>query len=328
MKKSRLRQPVLGRRSAYSLALMLGLGLSAQAALAAPLRLPLQAERIGTEQVASGSLNLPIGPWQDGTIPAHPAEGAIQRNAWRMALAGQSTLDLLVPLRRQVTAAGYSLLFECETLACGGFDFRYGIDVLPEPKMHVDLGDFRYLSASRQGPKGPEFLSVVVSRSATQGFVQVTEVGPMAVRAPVVAASSMSEANPLPNAVEQALAQGPMVLEDLVFAPGKAELDPRPYASLADLAAWLAAHPGAVIDLVGHTDAQGQADANLALSRQRAEAVRQALLDQAGIDPARITARGAGPSAPRADNATPEGRQKNRRVEAVLAGGFVLGQSE
>lgn len=327
MQTSRLTDPSHGDRSALFMALALGFGLALPAGLAqaSPLTLPNAAEQIATDQDPSASVNLAVGPWKDGTIPAQPAEGAVLRNAWRIDLGGQSTLDLLRPLRGQADAAGYELLYECETLACGGFDFRYGIDLLPEPEMHVDLGDFRYLSAMRQGPKGPEYLAIMVSRSSTQGFVQVTEIGPMAARPPVIAASSMSEATPTTSPIEQALTRGPMVLEDLVFAPGKADLAPGTYPSLAELAAWLAAHPGASIELVGHTDAQGKPEANLALSRQRAEAVRQALLAGASIDPAQVTARGEGPNQPRADNDTPEGRQKNRRVEAVLAGGFSPG---
>ena len=76
-----------------------------------------------------------------------------------------------------MTAAGYAVLFQCETVTCGGFDFRFGIDILAEPDMHVDLGDFRFLAAERVINGKPETLSLMISRSALLGFVQMTEVG-------------------------------------------------------------------------------------------------------------------------------------------------------
>lgn len=284
---------------------------------AAPLALPDGAVIIGEQVETSGSMRLPIGPWRDGDIPAQPTEGAIARNAWRLDGAATSTLDILSPLRVQIAASGYKTLYECTTLECGGFDFRFGIDVLPEPQMHVDLGDFRYLSAQRQGKDGPEYLSVIVSKSATQGFVQITEIGPAAAARPELATSTMSA--PMPSAIDLPLDdKGRMILDDLVFAPGKATLQGDLSPALALLARWLATNPDATIELVGYTDSQGSVEGNTALSLQRANAVRLALADRAGIAPTRMSARGAGPSDPRADNATPEGRQKNRRVEVIF----------
>lgn len=71
--------------------------------------------------------------------------------------------------------------------------------------------------------------------------------------------------------------------------------------------------------IVGHTDVSGGLAANIILSRERARAVADRLITTYGVDPGRITAEGAGPLAPLTSNLTPEGREKNRRVEAVLA---------
>ena len=68
------------------------------------------------------------------------------------------------------------------------------------------------------------------------------------------------------------------------------------------------------VEITGHTDNVGSRDFNLDLSRRRAEAVRQWLLDK-GIEPARITTRGAGPDEPIDTNDTAAGRAKNRRIE-------------
>ena len=109
-----------------------------------------------------------------------------------------------------------------------------------------------------------------------------------------------------------------MALDDLVFASGKAVLEGRDYASLAQLADWLEAHPDRRVTVVGHTDATGALAGNVALSMQRAAAVRDVLVATYGVNAAQVDAQGAGYLAPRDTNQTPEGRQKNRRVEVML----------
>ncbi|ALC17009.1 OmpA family membrane protein [Desulfuromonas soudanensis] len=64
----------------------------------------------------------------------------------------------------------------------------------------------------------------------------------------------------------------------------------------------------------GHTDSVGPAAFNLQLSLIRAEKVRRTLIERYGVSAERVEARGFGESLPQADNSTPEGRQKNRRV--------------
>ena len=113
-------------------------------------------------------------------------------------------------------------------------------------------------------------------------------------------------------------AQGALALEDLVFESGSAELGAGEFASLKALAAYLRAESGAMVALVGHTDATGSLEGNIALSERRAEAVRARLIEGYGAPAAQLSSEGAGWLAPRATNLTPEGREKNRRVEAVL----------
>ena len=301
----------------------------AAAALADPvaaLTLDLPARVIGeeTRNEVPGSYALPIGPYDGTTVPAQQVEGALEQRAYRLEAPGVTTLALLDPLREQVRAAGYEILFECEARACGGFDFRFNTEILPEPDMHVDLGDFRFLSAR----KGDEAVSILVSRSAGAGHVQITRVTP----APMVAkpvetevdlnepvVPPVSEAPSAPSAIGLALEKvGAAVLDDLVFASGAATLSNGDYPSLAAVAAWLEANPDGTIALVGHTDASGTLAANVALSERRAEAVAEVLVQTYGIDPARVAAEGVGFLAPRATNQTEEGRQKNRRVEVIV----------
>ena len=68
----------------------------------------------------------------------------------------------------------------------------------------------------------------------------------------------------------------------------------------------------------GHTDEVGTEEHNMELSRRRAESVANYLVNSFGIDRSRLTARGYGKTRPIADNSTEQGRQKNRRIDAII----------
>lgn len=288
-----------------------------------------------SRQEALASYRLPVGPWTGAAIDKQLVEGALEQTVWRINAPGMTTLALLLPLREQLKLDGWRLRFECETDACGGFDFRYGIEVQPEPDMHVDLGDFRYLAAERGADAGREYLSLLVSRSAVSGFVQLTQIGAApppeptdpaaASRMPLPGADTLQPADhpAVPPVVPTNLGArletgGAVALDDLVFASGTVALAEGEYASLVELADYLRANPERSVALVGHTDASGSLEANIALSRRRANAVRERLITRHGLPGAQITADGVGYLAPRASNLTDAGRTRNRRVEVML----------
>lgn len=296
----------------------------ADPAVALTLDLPARVLGEQTRSEVPGSYALPTDAFDGTIVPARQVEGAVDQRAYRLEAPGVTTLELLDPLRDQVQAAGYEILFECEARACGGFDFRFNTEVFPEPDMHVDLGDFRFLSAQ----KGDEAVSILVSRSAGAGYVQITRVtaAPLAAQ-PIETPVDLDEPA-VPRAVDEPTAAtgigaaldevGAAVLDDLVFASGSASLTEGDYPSLAAVAAWLEANPDGTIALVGHTDASGTLAANVALSERRAEAVAEVLVGTYDVNPARVAAEGVGFLAPRATNQTEEGRQKNRRVEVIV----------
>ncbi len=118
----------------------------------------------------------------------------------------------------------------------------------------------------------------------------------------------------LARALDQAV-----VLRNVFFDSGSAELRPESQYELNRLARLLKENYQLKIEIRGHTDEVGREEDNLELSRQRAEAVRRYLIEK-GIAEDRLTARGFGESRPIADNDSPEGRQKNRRTEFVVTG--------
>jgi outer membrane protein OmpA-like peptidoglycan-associated protein len=106
-----------------------------------------------------------------------------------------------------------------------------------------------------------------------------------------------------------------LVLDHVEFPTGKATLI-GDSASRLDVVVEYMTHKKSVrIEISGHTDNVGDPKANKALSQKRADAVRDYLVSK-GIDRARIESVGYGDSRPAAPNTTPEGRQKNRRIEA------------
>lgn len=110
-----------------------------------------------------------------------------------------------------------------------------------------------------------------------------------------------------------------VVEEQFRFPPGAVQFDPKFEALLNLGAAALQLLPESTLVVTGHTDDIGTPETNLALSQARAQIVVDWMVGR-GIAPERVVARGAGESEPIADNATPEGREANRRIEAVLEG--------
>ena len=104
------------------------------------------------------------------------------------------------------------------------------------------------------------------------------------------------------------------VADSILFDYDSYELRPDARATLSELAAVFSRYTETQLRVEGHTDATGSETYNQLLSERRAESVANDLI-QRGVAAARIEMHGYGKSRPVADNATPEGRQLNRRVE-------------
>lgn len=293
----------------------------AQSAMALdPLALPTSAREMLSDVSTLDSYALPVDGFADGMVPSDVLEGQVTRIVWKLGGSSVSTLQVLAPLRDQIAAQGYRTVFECADRACGGFDFRFGTEVVAEPEMHVDLGDFRFLSAKGAN----DALSILVSRAADAAYVQLIHVGPATAKpADIPATLSTKLAQPGEAAEQSAFAEtllssGLAVLDDLSFKTGSADLDDGDYRSLAALAGFLIDHPNTTVLLVGHTDAEGSLEGNIELSKKRAASVMTRLVDDYMIPAERVQTDGVGFLSPRSSNQTEEGRKLNRRVEAVL----------
>lgn len=102
------------------------------------------------------------------------------------------------------------------------------------------------------------------------------------------------------------------------FASGQATVKKSSYQSIQRVAGFIKQYPYAKVILKGYTDDRGSAMNNIELSRQRAQAVKDVLVNYYGIFAGRMTVKGLGESDPIADNNIASGRALNRRVEVVL----------
>ena len=305
-----------------------GCALAGAARAYEPTALPGTATALFETTSPAASVVLPLGRYMDGSLPQIEVEGQLRRRSWEIGSSGMTTLQILRPLRRELDAQEYEIILDCAAAACGGYDFRYEIPVLPAPEMYVDLFDFRVLTAKREAGGTTEYVYILVSRGRARGFVQVYDVveadpgQPAQTKA--IGEPPVAQTAPGPSTVAAAglidrlRRTGHVVLSDLEFASGADELTDRESQSLATLAEFLKGNPARIIALVGHTDAVGSLDANIALSRRRAASVRATLLNRYGVSGQQVTAHGTGYLAPLSSNLTPDGREMNRRVEAIL----------
>lgn len=115
--------------------------------------------------------------------------------------------------------------------------------------------------------------------------------------------------------------QGDDVVISLVgirFPPGRSTIDAAASALLKKVQEAINLFPGASLVVEGHTDSSGSDSANLILSQDRADAVRQHLVDALGLDPEKVSSVGYGESRPVASNETAAGRARNRRIDLII----------
>lgn len=105
---------------------------------------------------------------------------------------------------------------------------------------------------------------------------------------------------------------------NMEFDTGKADIKPQYRDEIAKVGDFMKQYPTTTAVIEGHTDNTGSYEYNMKLSKQRAENVVTYLVKNFGIEPSRLEAKGYGYTRRIAYNSTPEGRQKNRRINAII----------
>ncbi len=209
-------------------------------------------------------------------------------------------LDPSVPYRGPLTRVGagpepFPLLLDGRRITVRGIRARGVLENLAAGERSI-RAEFVFLD----DPQAPWYLEETLQAGGHAGRTRLVRIGTSGAEGDLAAAlRTRCEAH----------------VSDIFFATGSAEVDSASIPTFLRIATVLAANPGWQVLLVGHTDSIGDAAANLALSRRRAEAARAILLRDYHIPATRLTADGRGEREPLEDNATEQGRARNRRVD-------------
>ena len=120
-----------------------------------------------------------------------------------------------------------------------------------------------------------------------------------------------------PDTRNKLITEGKFVTTGITFDVNSATIKPESYGTLKTIAQVLQDNADVRVKIIGHTDADGEDNTNLNLSKKRSEAVKAILSSDFGINSSRLESDGKGESQPVGDNKTPEGKANNRRVEFV-----------
>lgn len=262
---------------------------------------------------------------------ATTVEGRVTR-LYYLSPAGKSVLEVQRNYEQALEKAGATRRDSCAAPACGERSFHGfngaagkklstgsidGWDPVTLVDQWLDAGSVRWWYGTLNAAgvtlhvavlsAKPGVIALADKHAAT--VVQIVE--PKAMETGKVTV----DANALARGLQ---AEGKIALYGVYFDTGKSELKPESKPQIDEMAKLLQGHAAMRVFVVGHTDNQGTLDANLALSRARAQAVVDALAKTYKIDARRLAAAGVANYAPVAGNGNDAGRARNRRVELVL----------
>ncbi len=272
---------------------------------------------------------LPLGPavkdaagWR---VPSkkETLEGRITRILYR-GPEGRSTLEILRNYQAALESAGFETLFTCTDKECG-FLFHWIfyhereqllLNTKTSGSAFAIPQNLRYVAAKGSVGGATVHVSVLVAFDA--GFSKLSK-RPVTLLE-VVESQAMDTGMVTVKAAAMAKgidSTGHIALYGVYFDTDSADIKPESSATLEEMSKLLQSRPSLKLQVVGHTDSQGDYEHNMDLSRRRAAAVATSLASRYGVDSGRLRAAGVGPLSPVASNDTPEGRAKNRRVELV-----------
>ncbi|RWX81054.1 DUF4892 domain-containing protein [Neorhizobium lilium] len=281
---------------------------------------------IGYQQRDYAALTLPLGPYDASQksqfARSQTAEGRLTSIIYAIP-EGKTALEVYRNYEQTLKAAGFQSAYQCESSACGGYDFAAALADPINRAMDSNLfnlrinllnatnDDVRAMTAHLDRSDGSVDVSLLVSQDSGRQagvLLQIVEGRAMQTGQVTVDAKAMSDG--LAKA-------GHIALYGIQFETDSATLKTESDETLAQMAELLAHDETRKVYIVGHTDSSGALEHNIELSQARATAVVKALAGKFGINASRLQAKGIGPYAPVASNANDAGRAKNRRVELV-----------
>lgn len=259
--------------------------------------------------------------------PPLKLEGSLTR-IWYEAVGDASTVELIGNYQNEMAAQGFQTLYDSHKDAAATKRSNYlahfgAMDVKTNRSNYIflaaDAKSAIILTAKKERPEGDIYVSLLAvewgkddsTYKAKKGgyiAVDVIEVKPMTQNMVTVKAAEMAKS---------LASSGKVALYGILFDTNKADIKPESKPALVEIGKLLREDAKLMLHVVGHTDNVGSYDANLSLSKRRADAVVAALTTEYGISAGRLTANGVANLAPVAVNTTDDGRAKNRRVELV-----------
>ena len=274
------------------------------------LELPYSARLVLSDETDVKNISVEISAWdREKGISRLDFRGRTTTKVFQIDGTSLTLDQMLQPIITHLNDKQFSIELYCNTNVCGGFNFRKNLTVSNPPFMLVNVANYSVITAV----KNSSAISLVASKLGNTIYLQILSIGT------TDNDLILQDQEPLKDNYSSKLKEdGAIVLDDLIYRSGSADLGPGPFESLSALANFLKVTPGSSIILVGHSDAIGELRKNIELSRNRAQAVVDRLIKDYGIDQSRISAQGIGFLSPKTNNSTEKSRKKNRRVEAIL----------
>ena len=274
------------------------------------LELPYSARLVLSDKTDVKNISVEISAWdREKGISRLDFRGRTTTKVFQIDGTSLTLDQMLQPIITHLNDEQFSIELYCNNNVCGGFNFRKKLTVSNPPFMLVNVANYSVITAV----KNSSAISLVASKLGNTIYLQILSIG--TTNNDLI----LQDQEPVKDNYSSKLKEdGAIVLDDLIYRSGSADLGPGPFESLSALANFLKVMPSSSIILVGHSDAIGELRKNIELSRNRAQAVVDRLIKDYGIDQSRISAQGIGFLSPKTNNSTEKSRKKNRRVEAIL----------
>tara|TARA_B100001057_G_scaffold19172_1_gene17705 strand:- start:1012 stop:1929 length:918 start_codon:yes stop_codon:yes gene_type:complete len=274
------------------------------------LELPSSARLVLSDKTDVKNISVEISTWnREKGISRLDVRGKTVTNVYQIDGTSLTLDQMLQPIISYLSDKQFIIELYCNTHACGGFNFRKNLTVSNPPFMLINVANYSVITAV----KNSSAISLIASKFGSTIYLQTLSIGTNNKDLVLHYKEKFKD-----NYSSKLKEDGAIVLGDLIYRSGSSELGNGPFESLSALADFLKSTPKTSIILVGHSDAVGELNKNIELSRKRAQAVVDRLIKNYGIEKSRISAQGVGFLSPKSNNSTEKSRKKNRRVEAIL----------
>ena len=274
------------------------------------LELPSSARLVLSNKTDVKNISVEISTWsREKGISRLDVRGKTVTNVYQIDGTSLTLDQMLQPIISYLSGKQFIIELYCNTHVCGGFNFRKNLSVSNPPFMLINVANYSVITAV----KNSSAISLIASKLGNTIYLQTLSIGTNKTDLILNYKEQIKD-----NYSSKLKEDGAIVLGDLIYRSGSSELGNGPFESLSALANFLKSTPRSSIILVGHSDAVGELNKNIELSRKRAQAVVDRLIKNYGIEQSRISAQGIGFLSPKSNNSTEKSRKKNRRVEAIL----------